>query len=184
MSSSIQNRGRANCLKQPEERLCGLSTVGIITVFHPHMRLPCHHWLLDKSRRFHWLERMNCCSRCCSCFQSSLFFLWCNFFPWPPFRCNKMTCSQCSASFCYKCGKLGGYEHFTNSRCQLFTYDELVQEQRAAPRPRPVPEVRTNHHGNLVAVNVNAVALVVMVMLLSTSWYLCSLGDVALEDVL
>lgn len=40
--------------------------------------------------------------------------------------CNKMTCTSCSALFCYKCGQaVDGYDHFGEGRCILFDLDEI-----------------------------------------------------------
>lgn len=46
--------------------------------------------------------------------------------------CNKMTCSQCSAYFCYKCGKqINGYDHFREDQCVLFDEEEIRQWEDA-----------------------------------------------------
>ena len=42
--------------------------------------------------------------------------------------CNKMTCSNCSSHFCYKCGaSITGYDHFGEGRCILFDMDEIMR---------------------------------------------------------
>ena len=43
--------------------------------------------------------------------------------------CNKMTCSNCQAVFCFICGKeVDGYNHFQGGSCMLFDMGELAEQ--------------------------------------------------------
>eukprot|EP00117_Sycon_ciliatum_P037079 scpid8300/ scgid0717/ E3 ubiquitin-protein ligase RNF14; Androgen receptor-associated protein 54; Protein Triad2; RING finger protein 14 len=49
--------------------------------------------------------------------------------------CNKMTCCQCRATFCYICGARGDYSHFTSGKCQLFTINNAPQMMARPKQP-------------------------------------------------
>merc|ERR1712182_40588 len=43
--------------------------------------------------------------------------------------CNKMTCSNCGAFFCFLCGKeVDGYGHFQGGACMLFDLADLAEQ--------------------------------------------------------
>ncbi|KAI6657573.1 hypothetical protein LOD99_316 [Oopsacas minuta] len=63
--------------------------------------------------------------------------------------CNKVTCNQCGTSFCYLCGGLGGYEHFTSGKCQLFYVPNGNEVFQRYGYDRVVPE-RFNQMQNAI----------------------------------
>eukprot|EP00897_Mesotaenium_endlicherianum_P009622 jgi/Mesen1/8689/ME000517S08005 len=50
--------------------------------------------------------------------------------------CNKMTCANCNAYFCYKCGKaINGYDHFGSGKCVLFEQEDVDAWERQNQQP-------------------------------------------------